>query len=157
MIYPRLLSAGGLVLILFVAAQQASAQDAVRLCREKGSGNGVRPIPQSLVPAAKRIFGLRMPDQQVLHSTVFRCADGRVLLCTNGANLPCGKANSDRDLPGAEAWCRGHPNAEFVPRFAIPRGNIYNWGCAAGMPKVIAQIEEIDPRGFVARYWKPAD
>jgi hypothetical protein len=146
-----------LVLLLLLAAEQATAQDAVQLCREKGTDDDVRPIPQSLVPAAERIFGLRMRDQQVLHSTVYRCADGHVLLCTYGANLPCGKANSDRDLPGAEAWCRDHPNATFVPRFAIPRGNIYDWGCAGGSPKVIKQIEEIDPRGFVARYWNPAD
>jgi hypothetical protein len=30
-----------------------------------------------------------MPGQQALHSTVFRCADERVLLCSYGANLPC--------------------------------------------------------------------
>ena len=144
------LRAGGLVLLLLLAAQQARGQDAFRLCQEKVTDDDVRPIPQSLVPAAKRIFGLRMPDQQVLHSTVFRCADGHVLLCTYGANLPCGKANSDRDLPGAEAWCRDHPNADFVPRFAIPWGNIYDWGCASGSPKVLKRIEEIDPHGFVA-------
>jgi hypothetical protein len=98
-----------------------------------------------------------MPDQQVLHSTVFRCAEGHVLVCSYGANLPRGKANADRDLPGAEAWCRDHPNADLVPRFAIPWGNIYDWGCADGTPKVMAKIENIDPRGFIARYWKPAD
>jgi hypothetical protein len=152
-----ILRAGGLVVFLLLAAEQARAQDAVQLCREKGTDDYARPIPQSLVPAAKRIFGLRMTNQQVLHSTVFRCADGHVLLCTYGANLPCGKANSDRDLPGAEAWCRDHPNADFVPRYAIPWGNIYDWRCAGGRPKVIKQIEEIDSRGFVARYWKQAD
>ena len=134
-------------------AEQASAQDAVQLCREKGTASDTA-IP---VPTAKRIFGLRMPDQQVLHSTVFRCAEGHVLVCSYGANLPCGKANSDRDLPAAEAWCRDHPNADLVPRFAIPWGNAYNWGPADGTPKVIAQIEDIDPRGFVAHYGKPAN
>jgi hypothetical protein len=140
----RALRAGGLVLLLLVAAEQARAQ-AVQLCREKGTDDDLRPIPQSLVPAAKRIFGLRMPDRQVQRSTVFRCADEHVLLCTYGANLPCGKANSNRDVPGAEAWCRDHPNADFVPRFAIPRGNIYDWGCASGSPKVLKQIEESIP------------
>jgi hypothetical protein len=103
-------------------AEQARAQDAVQLCWEKGTDDDVRPIQQSLVPAAKRIFGLKIPDQQVMHSTVFRCADGHVLLCTYGANLACGKANSDRDLPGAEAWCRDHPNADFVPEIRNPVG-----------------------------------
>jgi hypothetical protein len=36
-------------------------------------------------------------------------------------------------------------------------GNIYDWRCASASPKVIKQIEEVDPRGFVARYWKLAD
>ena len=79
------------------------------------------------------------------------------MLCTYGANLPCGKANSDRRLPGAEAWCRDHPSADFIPRYAIPAGNIYGWRCAAGIPEFVDRIEDVDPRGFVARYWKPAD
>jgi hypothetical protein len=96
---------------------------------EKGTDDGLRPIPQSLVPAARRIFSLKMPDQQVLHSTVFRCAKGHVPVCSYGANLPCGKANSDRDLPGTEAWCHNHPNADLIPRFAI-RGAILIIGAA---------------------------
>lgn len=140
--------------LLLPAAEQAAAQ----LCREKGTDDTLRPIPNSLVPAAKQLFGLdNMSDQQVRRSTVFRCAEGHVLICTYGANLPCGKANSDRRLPGAEAWCRDHPDARFIPRFAIPSGNIYNWRCDAAAPEVLGQIEEIDPRGFVARYWKPMD
>jgi len=130
----------------------------VRLCGQKETDDTLQPLPQSLVPAAKRLFGLgNMPQQQIRRSTVFRCADGHVLLCTYGANLPCGKANSDRRLPGAEAWCRDHPDADFIPRFAIPSGNIYNWRCAAGAPQILGLIDEIDPRGFVARYWKPLD
>jgi hypothetical protein len=31
-------------------------------------------------------------------------------------------------------------------------GNIVDWGCVGRNPKVLTQIEEIDPRGFVARY-----
>jgi hypothetical protein len=147
-----------LALILLALAGGAAAQDPTRFCREKGTDDELRPIPQTLVPAAKRLFGLvRMPEGQIRRSTVFRCADGHTMLCTYGANLPCGKANSDRRLPGAEAWCRDHPSADFIPRYAIPAGNIYGWRCAAGIPEVVDRIEDIDPRGFVARYWKPAD
>jgi hypothetical protein len=131
---------------------------AAEVCRRYGTDDKLRPIPQSLVPIAKRLFGLdRMPDEQIRRSTVFRCADGRTLLCNYAANLPCGKANTDRHLPGAEAWCREHREADFIPRFAIPSGNIYNWRCFAGAPDIVSQIEEIDPRGFVARYWKRVD
>jgi hypothetical protein len=74
--YCQPLRACGLALLLFLAAEQASAQGAVQLCREKGSDDGLRPIPRSVVPAVMRIFGLRMPDQQVLHAIVFCSADG---------------------------------------------------------------------------------
>jgi hypothetical protein len=65
-----------------------------------GKGHGRWLASDTAIPGAdgQRIFGLRMPDQQVLHSTVFRCAEGHVLVCSYGANLPRGKANSDRDL-----------------------------------------------------------
>jgi hypothetical protein len=144
--------------LLLAGAKQGAVEDATRFCREKGTDDTLRSIPQSLVPAAKQLFGLgNMSDRQIRRSTVFRCAERHVLLCTYGANLPCSKANSDRRLPGAEAWCRDHPDAGFIPRFVIPSGNIYNWRCVADAPQILGQIEEIDPRGFVARYWKPMD
>ena len=93
----------------------------------------------------------------MVHSTVFRCANRRVLLCTFGANLPCAKANSDRDLPGAETWCRDHPIADFVPEFAFPRGNILQLGLCRPQAQGPRPIEKIDPGGFVARYWKRAE
>src|SRR5215472_5181922 len=98
------------VLVQPAAGDKSAAPDMVRFCRAKGIDDTLRLIPQSLVPAAKRLFGLeRMPEEQIRRSTVFRCADGRVLLCTYGANLPCGKANTDRRPAGVEAWCRENP------------------------------------------------
>ena len=141
--------------LLALFGAEAAVADA---CRGGVTDDTLRPIPQSLVPAAKQLFGLsRMPDEQIRRSTVFRCAEGHTLLCNYGANLPCGKANTDRRLPGAEPWCREHREADFIPRFAIPSGNIYNWRCFAGAPEIVSQIEEIDARGFVARYWKRVD
>jgi hypothetical protein len=67
------------------------------------------------------------------------------------------KSSCNLGLYGPKAWSRDHLNADFVPQFAILFGNIYDWGCAGRKPKVPRQIEEIDPRGFVARNWKPAD
>jgi hypothetical protein len=64
--------------------------------------------------------------------------------------LLTGQGNAAPDA----AWCRDHQNAAFVPSFAIPSGNVYRWRCAAGAPEIIDQIDEIDPCGFVARYWK---
>jgi bifunctional non-homologous end joining protein LigD len=50
-----------------------------------------------------------------------------------------------------------HDHNRWLPRFAMPWGNIYDWGCVGRNPKVLTQIEEIGPRGFVARYWRPAN
>lgn len=143
--------------LFLVATRRAAPQNVENPCQATGTDDAIRPIPQSLVLVSKRIFRLRMPDQQVRRSTVFRCADGYTLLCTYGADLPCGMANTDQRLPQADAWCREHADAGFVPRYMIPIGNIYNWHCAAGTPKIAAQIETIDPRGFGAQYWKPAE
>jgi len=106
--------------MLLVETGRAVAQSGENPCRSIGTDDTVRPIPQSLVPVAKRIFGLRMEDQQVRRSTVFRCADGHILLCNYGANLPCGKANADHRLPQAEAWCRDHADTDFIPRYVLP-------------------------------------
>ena len=143
--------------MLLVATGRAVAHSGENPCRSIGTEETLRPIPQSLVPVAKRVFRLRVADQQVRRSTVFRRADGHILLCNYGANLPCGKANADHRLPQAEAWCREHADTDFIPRYILPIGNIYNWRCAAGTPVIVAQVETIDPRGFVARYWKPAE
>jgi hypothetical protein len=134
---------------------EVAAQEAVRLCREVGTDDTLRAIPSSLVPAAKRLFGLRMELAQVQRATVFRCAEGRVLLCTYGANLPCGKANTERHLPGADAWCRDHPDSDMIPTFATGSDTIYRWRCAGGASEIVGQAADTDARGFVARYWKP--
>lgn len=145
-----------LALVLLAEVNGAAAREASEFCRDRGTDDTLRPLPKSLVRAAKQIFGLyRMPDQQVRRSTVFRCAGGHMLLCNYGANLPCGKANTDRHPSGAEAWCRDHPDAHFIPNAAIPWGSIYKWRCVAGTAAIARQVEEIDTRGFVARYWKP--
>jgi hypothetical protein len=143
-----------LVLILPGLPPGAAAQEPLRWCREKRTDDTLRVIPLSLVPAATRLFRLAMPSAQIQRTTVFRCAGGRTLLCTSGANLPCGKANADRRLAGAEAWCRDHPHADMIPAFATGSDTVYRWRCAGSTPEIVAQVEKIDARGFVARYWK---
>jgi hypothetical protein len=143
-------------LVMVLLLRPADAQ--VELCQKDATDDTLRSIPQSLVPAAKQLFGLvKVPDQQIRRSTVFRCAEGRVLLCNYGANLPCGKAKADRHPRGVVAWCRENPHADFVPNYARPWGSIYDWRCVAGAAEIVGQVEEIDPRGFVARCWKPLD
>jgi hypothetical protein len=140
----RTLRAGGLLLLLLLTAEQARGQDAVRLCREKGTDDDLRPIPQSLLPAAKKIFGLSMPNQQVLHSTVYRCADGHVLLCTYGANLSTGGA-------------RRLSSPLHKPKFPDS-----GWLCSTGLPvRTVSRLRpswgrsarRVQVHLFVAMHW----
>jgi hypothetical protein len=90
-----------------------------------------------------------------IDGTVYRCAAGRVMVCTVGANLPCGKANASR-APGAGVlrWCHDNPNAADVPAAATGHDTIYQWRCGDGVPQIVRQTLHVDPRGFVAEFWK---
>ncbi len=131
------------------AAQPAS------VCARIGTDDTLRPIPESLVPAVNALFGTSMPTRMAIDTTVFRCASGRMLVCTTGANLPCGPANTSR-MPGSGAvdWCREHPDAAFIPAVATGHDTIYAWRCQGGAPQIVRQTQAVDARGFIARYWK---
>jgi hypothetical protein len=127
-------------------------------CRPSETDDAPRPIPGSLVPEAVRLFGLEaMPAEQVERSTVFRCAEGQTLLCNLGANLPCGKANTSRDLPAADAWCAENPGSDFIPMYVTGHDTIYRWRCDAAKAATMGEPIEVDRRGFISRLWKPVD
>lgn len=141
-----------------VLANAAPAETPGQICQRAGTDDALRPIPASLVPDARRLFGLeRMPTEQVQRGTLFRCADRRVLVCNLGANLPCGKANRSRNLPGATAFCRQNPNSDFIPMVATGHDTIYHWRCVSGTAQPGPPVEKVDARGFIARYWKPVN
>ena len=117
-----------------------------------------QPIPASLVPEAVRLFGLEaMPAEEVERSTVFRCDAGRVLICNLGANLPCDKADTSRDLPAADAWCAENPSADFIPMYVTGHDTIYRWRCQGGKAATTGEPLAVDQRGFISRLWKPVD
>jgi hypothetical protein len=90
-----------------------------------------------------------------IDTTVFRCSQGRVMVCTVGANLPCGKANASRvPTQGTVQWCRANPGADFVPAAASGHDTIYEWRCRDGEPRIVRQMLRVDSRGFVAEFWK---
>jgi hypothetical protein len=153
MIHRLLLSAAIAALGSWLIAP-ARTETPVQTCAGVGVDDTLRPIPASLVPAVNALFHSRMPTQMALDSTVFRCAEGHVLVCTTGANLPCGKANVSRTSAGAAEWCRTNPDATFVPAVATGHDTIYQWRCRNGSPDIVRQTSAVDPRGFVARYWR---
>lgn len=144
-----------LVAVALLLACPALAETPAAMCKRVGTDDTTRPIPQSLVPAVNAAFGVWMPDQVAMDSSVFRCAEGHVMVCTVGANLPCGKANTSRAPNAGELqWCGDNPNAAFIPAVATGHDTIYQWRCHAGSPHIVRQSLQVDQRGFVAGYWK---
>jgi hypothetical protein len=138
---------------LSIARSHAETPSAV--CARLGNDNTPRPIPPMLVPAINALFRMSMPESMAVATTVFRCADGHVLVCTTGANLPCGQANTSRSPgPGAIAWCRDHPDAAFVPAVATGHDTIFAWRCQGGAPRIVRQVHTVEAHGFITEYWK---
>jgi hypothetical protein len=131
---------------------------AAGLCAAAATDDTLRPIPEDLVPAATRLFRLQaMPAAQIQRSTVYRCLDGHVLICTTGANLPCGKADTGRRLAAADGWCAQNPGSTFIPMYVTGHATIWQWHCLGSRAAVVGRPLATDRRGFIARYWKPAE
>ena len=151
----RLFVAGLILTGAALSSAPASAQG-FSFCKPNANDDRLRPLPKSLVPQAMRLFALHgMTAEQVRHSTVVRCGDGRLLACNAGANLSCGKANVSQTLPAGAAWCRQHPEADFIPAYVTGHDSIYRWRCTQGAPVAGEPVEPVDGRGFIARYWRP--
>jgi hypothetical protein len=116
----------------------------------------LRPVPAPLAADAKRLFGLDAPDDIVEQTTVFRCMAGQVMICTTGANLPCGKPDGGRALTSARHYCRENPDAPFIPMVVTGHDTLNSWRCRAGMPEAAGPPERLDARGFIARLWRKA-
>jgi hypothetical protein len=143
------------VVLAFLSIAQALAETPSGACARLGAEETPRPIPASLVPAVNAVFGTSMPLPVAIATTVFRCAEGHVLVCTIGANLPCGSANTSRAPEyGVTAWCHDHPNAAVVPAVATGRDTIFAWRCRNGLPRIDRQVYTVDAHGFVTRYWR---
>jgi hypothetical protein len=145
-------------LLLMLPGSGAWAASPQKLCRASATDDEPRPIPQALVPAAVRLFGLEgMQAEQVERTTLYRCVDGRILVCNLGANLPCGKANTSRDLPETDAWCAENQGSDSIPMYVTGHDTIYRWRCDGRKAATSGEPLAVDPRGFIARLWKPVD
>ena len=78
------------------------------------------------------------------------------MICTVGANLPCGKPNSDRSLAAAGRYCTRNPDASVIPMVVTGHDTIYRWRCSGSEALAGEPAEALDARGFIARLWKPA-
>jgi hypothetical protein len=129
------------------AVETADSPDA-RYCGEK--------MPDSIIQAMvrERLVSGDAP-REFRQNAVWRCMNGRVLVCQFGANIPCKeKADLSRvPTPAMENFCRSNPEAE-IPATVTGRATVYLWGCGNGKPKVVKQIFKSDPRRFLAEFWQ---
>jgi hypothetical protein len=136
------------------AARTPRAETPAGFCAKAGTDDTLRPIPAALVPAVNALFHTAMPPDVAMRMTVFRCDAGHVLVCGMGANLPCGKANTSTVSPGGMQWCQEHPDADFIPAYATGHDTIFEWHCLGRAPAIKRQVLHVDPRGFVAEFWR---
>ena len=137
----------------------ASAQDVRAYCSRVGNDDRVQPVPDNVIPVARRIFDIPagVLESYVQASTSVRCMNGMAWLCNYGANLVCEKADVSRKSSGAEKFCRQNPDSIGVPMSATGHATIYEWKCVGREPRIIRQATPVDARGFIAENWKPLD
>ena len=112
---------------------------------------GLAPVPPGLQAEAARAFGI---PRQAARGAMVRCVGQKLLACSIGANLNCGKANLERSLPAASAYCRANPDTDFIPMFVTGHDTIYDWRCVNGEAVAGKALVTVDPQGFVAENWK---
>src|ERR1019366_4804067 len=85
---------------------------------------------------------------------VWRCDRGKVMACSYGANLPCGKANASRTPSAAEAqFCKGNPYSPGIPAYITGHDTLFVWKCQYGQAAIERQSFLADDRGFVKEVW----
>ncbi|HTV35737.1 MAG TPA: hypothetical protein VMF12_04840 [Xanthobacteraceae bacterium] len=137
------------------AAAPAKDESPRAYCARVGTDDQVRTAPAGLAPDIRRLF--HVDRHYAVGAGFFRCADGAVLVCWVGANLPCRKANTANELPAATQWCRTHEHAEFIPMAVTGHDTLYSWRCVGGKAVAGAPVGALDPRGFFAEYWKKVE
>lgn len=133
----------------------ASAASGPATC---AAGAGPRvpvPVPKEFEADVARRFGV--PIDLVRRGGAFvRCAEGKLLACSVGANLNCGKANT-RSLPGASEFCRANPDAAIIPMAATGHDTIYAWRCVGRHAVAAKAVVAVDAYGYDAGNWKEVD
>jgi len=117
-------------------------------------------VPDSVINGYLQAAGLTSstePMDQLRRSTLWRCMDGNVYVCSVGANLPCDSKADTNTTPSAamEYYCTTNPDSDFIPMSVTGHTTVYNWYCANTSPQTNGQIDQVDPRGFLKRIWYP--
>jgi hypothetical protein len=92
------------------------------------------------------------PDQSKMME--WRCANGAVLACLYGANIPCGSKAATTQKPTQPIidYCRQNPDSQFVPMVVTGHETTVSWACHGPRPAVI-RASPVDAQGYAKEYW----
>jgi len=142
------------IALLAGTASWAQTEAPAQYCKRVGTDDTLRATPPSPAPEVRRLFRLDIQDEAVAQTSFFRCMAGSVMVCTKGANLPCGKANASRSLPAADQYCGASPDSDLVPMSVTGHDTIYQWRCVGTSAVAGGEVERTDERGFFIRFWR---
>jgi hypothetical protein len=146
---------GALVALSLAFPAAASPESLTAAYCAAGVSSGLRPLPSRLVGPAALALGV---DAKMLKSGAsFRCSGGKLLVCAVGANLWCGKADTNAKPRSVIVYCRRNPSAALAPMAVTGHATIYSWRCERGVPKIAATPRAVDSDGYLADNWRALD
>ena len=85
----------------------------------------------------------------------WRCAQGAVLACLYGANIPCNaKAVTSREPTAAVSqYCQENPGSDFVPMYVTGHDTVVSWACQGPDP-LVKNMEPVDAQGYAKSFWQ---
>ncbi len=114
-------------------------------------------MPDAVAQGLKKASGASAdaPIQMFTDNAFWRCADGKVMACTVGANLPCTeKASTDKTPTQDEKdFCQANPSADVIPAVVTGRATVYEWRCNGGVPEIVKQVADVDAQGYLKGIW----
>lgn len=141
-------------------AYAAGPNDPARACAQVVNDDTVHDYDPALHDAFVRAFHRLFPqgqggpsDDLLQRQAHYRCMAGKLYACFIGANLPCSRLNTDRDNPGASAFCEDNADADVVPMAATGHDTAYSYRCRDGHAEVTGPTFKLDVRGFAADLW----
>jgi hypothetical protein len=84
----------------------------------------------------------------------WRCADGAVMACVYGANIPCDSTANTSQAPAQAVvdYCKHNKNSSYVPKYVTGHNSAVNWTCHVDKPVVIS-VDPTDAEGYTSAYW----
>jgi len=140
-------------LLAFPVAASAAGPTAAYCSR--GVSSRERTLPPELASPAARALGVDLAMTK--SGAFFRCSGGRLLVCAVGANLWCGKADTNANPRSVVAYCRRNPSAALAPMAVTGHATIYAWRCARGVPQIEGSPRAVDSDGYIADNWRELD